>query len=226
MAKIYHISRPALRLLYKIRHHRGHGIHSPFLFSLITKVIEEKLPYYAYEDISIFLAEYPLKKRYGAKPARLFFRMVNYFDARNILEIGTGYGINTLYLTASSNAIECNAVEPKHEAYRVANSMCKKWGRNVQIHSELPILRKKQDCILIDLKDYPNSSDMLFRYILPLCHEKTFIILKSIRTNRDSKALWRNLRANNDVTVTLDLFNLGIVFFDKKLYRYNYKISF
>ena len=41
-------------LLYRgIRYRKGFGVHSPFVFNLITKVIEEQCPYYSFGDIEL-----------------------------------------------------------------------------------------------------------------------------------------------------------------------------
>ena len=41
-------------LLYRsIRYRKGFGVHSPFVFNLITKVIEEKCSYYSFYDIEL-----------------------------------------------------------------------------------------------------------------------------------------------------------------------------
>ena len=41
-------------LLYRsIRYRRGFGVHSPFVFNLITKVIEERCQYYSFHDIEL-----------------------------------------------------------------------------------------------------------------------------------------------------------------------------
>ncbi len=57
--------------LFQARHRHGHGVHSPFLFDLIVNVIEEKWPYYCYEEIErtllgVFSGEKPLSGEVAA----------------------------------------------------------------------------------------------------------------------------------------------------------------
>jgi len=228
MPRIYKLSRTGLKLIYKVRHHRGHGIHSPFVFNLVTKVIEEKAPYHAYEDIDAVLETQPGEHYKLNKNNKLFFRLVNYFGAEHILEIGSGYGVNTLCLTAPSANIDCVCVETSEPKYKNACRLYEKWDRKIILHTEtgLPDISHKQDCIFIDLANYNFFPEGLNQYLLNLSYEKTFIIVKGIRTNKRHQALWRGMMEIESRTVALDLFNIGILFFDKTLYRWNYKISF
>jgi len=229
MPRIYKISRAGLKLIYKIRHHRGHGIHSPFVFNLVTKVIEEKTPYHAYEDIIQVLEEFPDYQFHLNKTNKLLFKMVNYFGAKHILEIGAGYGINTLCLTAPSAKIECITMEASEKKYSMAQQLYKKWQRDITLITSpgLPDVDGKQDCIFIDLNNYNTfSSRELNQYLAGVSYEKTFVIVKGIRTNKRHQALWRGMMNMESRTVALDLFNIGILFFDKTLYRWHYKISF
>lgn len=227
MPRIYKLSRAGLRLLYKIRHHKGHGIHSPFVFNLITKVIEEKSPYHAYEDISFALEESHLNL-FLKKRNRLIFRLSNYFSPLHILELGSGNGVNTLCLTAPSNNIVCTCLETNKINYSIAQVLYEKWERKIELYTEdaLPSLAEKQDCILIDLGNYKKHHLKLIEYLSELIHEKTFIIVTDIRTNKRNQALWKIIINIESRTAVLDLFNMGIIFFDKKLYRWKYQISF
>lgn len=228
MPRIYKLSRTGLKLIYKIRHHRGHGIHSPFVFNLATKVIEEKTPYHAYEDISATLDSIQYKTIKLDKVNRLLFKMVNHFGSRRILEIGSGYGVNTLCLTAPSAEIECTCIEISPKKYETAKKLYRNWDRNIKLITDpqLPEMVEKQDCIIIDLNNYNFFDDRLNQYLLNLSYEKTFVIVKGIRTNKRYQALWKSIMDMESRTVALDLFNIGILFFDPTLYRWNYKISF
>lgn len=228
MPRIYKLSKTGLKILYKIRHHRGHGIHSPFVFNLVTKVIEEKTPYHAYDDIMFVLEGMSHKYYHLNKSNKLLFRLVNYFGSRRILEIGAGYGVNTLCLTAASKEIKCISVETSEKKYFHAQKLYAKWDRDITLHTgdALPDITDKQDCIFIDLVNCIFLPPDLNQYLSKLSYDKTFIIVKGIRTNKRHQMLWKNIKEIESRTVALDLFNIGIVFFDKKLYRWNYKISF
>jgi predicted O-methyltransferase YrrM len=108
---------------------KGHGIHSPFVFSFIKEVLNDKTKYPQYKLIENLrkklLADntpVPLED-YGAgsfsgqgsrsissiaersakspKYAALLFRMAKYYQPHYILELGTSLGISTAYLAAA-----------------------------------------------------------------------------------------------------------------------------
>ncbi len=113
-----------LSYLFHAKHRKGFGIHSPFVFYLVTMVIEEKLPYYRFvqiENLRTLLTKTKKKireNRDGVENERrildfvressispsydqLLFRLVNFFKPKNVVEIGDSVGITTLYLATS-----------------------------------------------------------------------------------------------------------------------------
>lgn len=133
--KIYRF-KSYLKYLFEAKHVKGHGVHSPFAFDLISNICEEKNPYYIFSQIeslrekylknksSIYvedygmgesgskkvsaIAKYSLKKK---KHAQLLFRLANYAKPLNILELGTSLGITTAYLASSNQNIKCYSFE-------------------------------------------------------------------------------------------------------------------
>lgn len=223
---VYRRSKIATKLLYKVRHHKGHGVHSPFVFNLINNVIEEKRPYYSYLDLKDFLDQFPEKKLTLKKDNFLMFRLVNYFNAKNILEIGANDGVNTLCLTASSSQIECLAIEENKVKQDSLRELYSKYSRSITWDRSLETIPNQLfDCIYINL-NYSSIDEQGISTLINLCHDKSFIVVKGIRTNKKQNKLWKCLTANERRTAELDLFNIGILFFDKQLYRWKYQISF
>jgi predicted O-methyltransferase YrrM len=107
---------------------RGHGIHSPFVFEFITRVMNDDTRYPEYEiaedlrrkllkDETVLTVEdlgagsgiagsqhrsVSSIARHAAKPpkyARLLFRMIKFYKPSLILELGSSLGITTSYLS-------------------------------------------------------------------------------------------------------------------------------
>lgn len=227
MPRIYRLSKTGTKLLYKIRHHKGHGVHSPFVFSFINRVIEEKTPYYAYNDIKEYLENFPYLILPDNKVNKFSFRLVNYFNPKKILELGAGNGINTLYITSASSDACCLSVELNSNESSQARDLYKEWGRNItQSSEEFPILDDIPDCIFINLRNYRVDHFRLIEYLLSKVKPNTFVFIDGIRTNKSRQMLWKELIQNQKVIVSMDLFEVGILFFDEKYFKRNYKLSF
>jgi predicted O-methyltransferase YrrM len=111
---------------------RGHGIHSPFVYELVSAVLNDDRYYYAYEKIELIkknllqdkrtlivrdfgsgsskngnevkkISEIAVKAVSGQKFGRLLFRLANYYHARTIIELGSSLGISTAYLASADN---------------------------------------------------------------------------------------------------------------------------
>jgi predicted O-methyltransferase YrrM len=107
---------------------KGHGMHSPFVFDFITKILNDKTVYPEYEKVEALRMQLSNdsavlevedfgagsvidKKRKrsissiaknAAKPKKfgqLLFRMVKRYEPATILELGTSLGITTSYLS-------------------------------------------------------------------------------------------------------------------------------
>jgi len=107
---------------------KGHGMHSPFVFEFITKILNDKTDYPEYQkveslrrqllndnvilEVEDFGAGSVIDKKNkrsvssiaknAAKPKKfgqLLFRMVKHYQPATILELGTSLGITTSYLS-------------------------------------------------------------------------------------------------------------------------------
>ncbi len=119
---------------------RGHGMHSPFVFELITRVMNDRNKYPAYKkveqlredllsdktiiEVQDFGAGSSLTKsnrrtvssiaKNAAKPAKfgqLLYRMVQYYKPKTILELGTSLGITSAYLAMANPAAVVTTLE-------------------------------------------------------------------------------------------------------------------
>lgn len=95
---MYNYLKQRFKHAIRFRHKRGYGVHSPFVFDLITSVIKEKAVYYDFERIEA-MGNIREKER---KLYRLLFRLAEYFSYRNVLCVGVRSPWVSMYLAAVS----------------------------------------------------------------------------------------------------------------------------
>lgn len=145
-------------LRYILRSTNKHGVHPPFIFDLVSNVIESKKHYYAFDEIEALRKSLLNDNRtveiedLGAKGngevkntsvnrvasqslkrtkhAQLLFRLINYFKPSNILELGTSLGITTLYLSKASGTSNVTTIEGSENIAKIAQDNFKKLNAN------------------------------------------------------------------------------------------------
>lgn len=128
---------------------KGHGTHSPFIFSFITKVLNDKTAYPAYDKVEALRkklladetsltvedmgAGSSISKtnertiasiaRNAAKPRKygqLLYRIAKTYQPATILELGTSLGITTSYLSLAQPAAQVITMEGATEVAAAA----------------------------------------------------------------------------------------------------------
>ena len=95
---MYNYLKQRFKHAIRFRHKRGYGVHSPFVFDLITNVIKEKAIYYDFERIE---SKGNIREK-ERKLYRLLFRLAEYFSYRNVLCVGVRSPWASMYLAAVS----------------------------------------------------------------------------------------------------------------------------
>ncbi|GHT62322.1 hypothetical protein FACS189451_06390 [Bacteroidia bacterium] len=228
---------PPIKLYRKLRYRKGFGVHSPFTYSLITKVIEEKTPYYIFDEIEQFRKKLPFRKEtqhknYGA----LLFRLVHYFQCRTVLQISAYSGIMSLYLSmASRKGCTCYALEENPgllEAVKVfagqqrLENLHFMEGESAGNLEKLKAFIPSFDLVFINQSGNPEKTLETIELSKHFIGEKSILIIDGISNNKAMKEIWKKIKNHPETSVTVDLFALGIVFFDKKLHKQHYKNYF
>ncbi len=169
------------------------------------------------------------------KQAQLLFRLVNYFKPINILEIGTSLGITSSYLASVNSKANIITLEGCPEQLKIANSVFYSLNiKNIEsicgnFASTLPMAlykTKSLDFVFFDGNHSQKATQEYFELCLPYAHSKTIFIFDDIHLNSEMEAFWIKLIKRKEISVTLDLFHFGIVFFKKELAKEDYKVRF
>ena len=156
------------------------------------------------------------------KLAQLLYRLVADLKPRNIIELGTCLGITTLYLQKASPKANVHTLEGCPETAGVAKETFKKAGINdVELltgnfDNTLPDVINnldELDFVFVDGNHQKEATLKYFEWCLPKVHENTLLIFDDIYWSEGMKEAWTEIKANPKVTVTIDLFWIGLVFF-------------
>ncbi len=200
------------------RHAKGYGIHSPFAFNFITKVVYNPCAYNAFFDIEKILAKNKLSPDEITEFNRLSFRLVNYFRPKTILEVNSRTGINTMFITAPYKNIRCFCYEKNASSEETAKKLQQNWGRTI-FFVEYIDLQEKFDAIFVDPVHKTISSDNLFT----ISHDDTFWLIKGI-DSKYGRTLWQEILNDERARITFDMRKHGIVILKKSYHKLNYLI--
>jgi predicted O-methyltransferase YrrM len=177
------------------------------------------------------IARFSLQRK---KFCRLFYRMIQYFQFNSVLELGTSLGITTCYLAKADPDAEILTIEGAAPVAKTALSVFEKLnvknvrlmeGRFDDILPGIPA-EKMFDMIIIDGNHRGDATLRYFSWCVKHIHLEGVVVVDDIRWSGDMYDAWSEINAHPHVTVTVDLFSLGLVFFNKRLSKENFKISF
>jgi predicted O-methyltransferase YrrM len=177
--------------------------------------------------------------RHAAKSprlAQLLFRLVNHFQPATILELGTSLGLTTAYLAAVDSRSQVITFEGCPSTATVAReTFAKLQLRNVELvtgnldqtlPATLAELTKPVDFVFFDGNHRYEPTLRYFEQCLSKAHENSVFVLDDIHWSAEMEQAWEAIKAHPAVTVTVDLFYVGLVFFRKKQPRQDFWLRF
>ena len=170
-----------------------------------------------------------------AKYSKLLFRIVNHFRSNKILELGTSLGISTAYLSAWSNEAEVVTLEgslsvteqaKKNFSYLGRNNINLINGRFEDKLSSTVQQMKKIDFLFLDGNHRLSPTLSYFETCLPYLHQDSIVVLDDIHWSEEMLEAWNEIISRPEVTLSFDLFRLGILFFRKDRVKENFTLWF
>lgn len=168
------------------------------------------------------------------KFSRLLYRLATYQSANNIVELGTSLGINTLYLSAVTAArvytLEGNPslADRAEQAFRRAERTNIDLIRG-NIDETLPDLIKKLPKVDVAYVDANHRFEPTVRYFEQLTqktHPDSVIVIDDIYWSGEMRQAWQHIKQHPSVTLSIDLFDAGLVFFLPLKVRQDYTLLF
>ena len=172
-----------------------------------------------------------IRTKYG----ELLFRIVNEFNPQLILELGTSIGISTAYLSSSDKQRKVTTIEGCPETSKVAsvllrelscNSVKQITGHFKDVLPEHLAQHNKLDFVFFDGHHKKEATLDYFYTCLAKAHNETIFVFDDIHWSKGMEEAWHKICSHPQVTVSLDLFQLGIVFFRKECHKQHFIVRY
>lgn len=167
--------------------------------------------------------------------AQLIYRLAKDNQPKSIIELGTCLGITSAYLSKACPEADVITIEGCPETAKVAYRNFQELELdNVELRvgnfdTLLPGLieqEPKLDFVYIDGNHRKEATINYFNWCLPKVHEGSLLIFDDIYWSEGMKEAWEEIKRHPEVTVTVDLFWIGLVYFKKGQAKEHFKIKF
>jgi len=248
-------------LHYKIQATNKYGVHSPFVYDLITKGFNKKPDSKLILKINTYKKDlfknketikvtdfgagskvfkslerpvYKIAKNAGisSKKIKLLLKICTYFKCGSILEIGTSLGIGTFTLSTGNPKAHITTLEGCPETLKIAKKYLSKHSKSniTYVQGDFKntldsVLNKPYDLVYFDGNHQKNATINYFKKCLKVAHNDSIFIFDDIYWNNEMTEAWNYIKNHHKVTVSIDVFYFGIVFFRKEQVKENFIIN-
>jgi len=167
--------------------------------------------------------------------AQLIYRLAANHKANDLIELGTCLGITTAYLSKAAPQANILTIEGCPQTAEVAYQNFNELGLdNIELqvgnfNDMLPKAieeRQHLDFVYIDGNHTKEATLNYFEWCLPKITENTLLIFDDIYWSEGMKQAWEQIKNHPKVTVTVDLFWIGLVYFKKGQAKEHFKLKY
>ncbi len=158
------------------------------------------------------------------KYAQLLYRIIKYYQPHQIIEIGTSFGITTSYIAAAHSTANVITHEGATKIAAIANEnfnalvLEKIKLKQGDFETTLMGTIAEIECLdfaFIDGNHRRNPTWQYFEILLTKSNENSIFVFDDIHWSAEMERVWEEIKFHPAVTLSIDLFFIGIVFFKK-----------
>ena len=217
-------------LKYLLQRKSKYSVHSPFVYDFMTKVLYDQGTNRDYDTmlrISRLLdgKKFPVRTR--RKEARLLYRLVNYLEPEAVVSFGTLSALNTTAL-ALGNLQTKVYLDHSADFLDTMNSMgvvnANLLRRDKPEQEQLE--RLSLDFVFFGLNDFGEDTWNKLEEAMVQANEETVLIFEGIHHSSRTEAAWEAIIADEDITLSIDVYSVGIVFFREGIEKQDFVLKF
>ncbi|PKP19718.1 MAG: SAM-dependent methyltransferase [Bacteroidetes bacterium HGW-Bacteroidetes-21] len=181
--------------------------------------------------VADFVKNSSVTPRYG----KLLYNLAAYLKPETILELGTAAGISSSYLAMGNPSAKMVSIEGCIETAQLAQNNFNRIGlRNITlVNSPFDEILQLSffDLVKIDMAFFDGNHlyEPTLRYFsqsLPYASENAVFIFDDIHGSEEMEKAWNEIRQHEKVSISIDLFRMGLVFFRKGIEKQHFIIRY
>jgi predicted O-methyltransferase YrrM len=167
--------------------------------------------------------------------ARRLYRVARYIKAERILEIGTSIGMTTAYLALANPDARIITLEGCPELCLKAREHLTRLGiKNVEVlegrfEETLPKALDRLESVDLVFVDGNHRREAMLDYYEKCeihSNNNTIIVFDDIRASEETEQAWEQIRLQNEIRISLDLFYSGWIFFRKESSKQHFRLRY
>lgn len=170
----------------------------------------------------------------GGKWGELLFRLSKHVRPETMLELGTSLGIGSLYQSLGNPDGKLTTFEGCPNTAAIAHEQFEKANITPTIikgnfdDTLQPFLNaiEKLDWAFIDGNHQKEPTIRYFNQCMEKCHNDSVLLFDDIYWSKGMTEAWQHIKSDERVTVTLDLFQVGIVFLRREQPKQDFVIRY
>ena len=175
------------------------------------------------------------KSSVSPKNGAFLYRLAKWNNSKSILELGTSVGISAMYLASSNPDAMVLTIEGDWQRAELAKNSFDLFNfKNIELIegdfeqglnkalNQLPVL----DLVFFDGNHKAEPTLRYFKQCLKKVNENSIFVFDDIRWSREMFKAWNVIAKHSSVSISIDLFHLGVVFFRKGIFKQHFKINF
>lgn len=183
-------------------------VHSPFVYDLVTNVLNDKSHRQEYAKIRNLYTS-----TINSKHLKLIYRIINRYKSKNILEIGNSSLLDCTFL--SNIQWKANVFFINVETNEISEIKAQKNIKPVSFDFAFYNFENNNSLTLIEFMNH-----------LKYFHNNSIVAINNIHQFKQMEEVWRKIITQKEVTISIDLFFIGLVFFRKEQVKENFIIRF
>lgn len=167
--------------------------------------------------------------------AQLLQRLCASNNSQYIIELGTNLGLSTAYLASNNTKSHVYTLEGQPQLCQIARQNFKQLQlNNIQliegnINDTLPHLIQQIpqiDLLFIDANHQYQATLDYYRLAKTKTHKNAIIIFDDIHWSEGMQQAWNEIRQDPDIRLSIDIFHMGIVWFNTDIPKQHYIVAF